>query len=47
VLFRSGDIDLAIDWGVKSYKTKYSREAEVYLKRLELRRVALRKASRN
>jgi hypothetical protein len=43
----NGDIDLAIEWGIKSYKTKYSREADLYLKYLDLRRASLQKASRN
>jgi len=43
----TGDFDLAIEWGLKSFKTKYSREAELYLKYLDLRRSALSKAPAN
>lgn len=43
----AGDIDLAIEWGIKSYKTKYSREAELYLKYLDLRRKELQKSPKN
>lgn len=31
----NGDLDLAIEWGLKSFKTKYSKAAEVYLKTLD------------
>jgi hypothetical protein len=34
----TGDLDRAVEWGVKSYKTKYSRNAELYLKDLGRRR---------
>jgi len=30
-----GDLDLAIEWGLKSYKTKYTKAAEVFLKTLD------------
>lgn len=43
----NGDLDLAIDWGIKSYKTRYSREAELYLKYLDRKRQELQKASAN
>lgn len=31
----AGDIDLAIEWGIKSYKSRYTRTIEVYFKSLE------------
>lgn len=37
----TGDIDQAIEWGVKSLKTKYSGNTERYLKDLQRRRSAL------
>jgi hypothetical protein len=43
----TGNIELAIDWVVKSYKTKYSRIADLYLKYLNQRHSALEKSSRN
>ena len=30
-----GKIDMAIEWGLKSFKTRYSRAAEAYLKKLD------------
>jgi hypothetical protein len=43
----TGDIDLAIDWAFKSYKTKYSRIADLYLNYLNQRHSSLEKSSRN
>ena len=37
----NGDFDLAIDWGLKSFKTKYSKVKEVYLRTLDQRRKEL------
>ena len=34
----NNDFDLAIEWGIKSFKTKYSKPAEVYLKTLDQRK---------
>ena len=34
----NNDFDLAIEWGIKSFKTKYSKPAEVYLKTLDKRK---------
>ena len=31
----NGDLDLAIEWGLKSFKTKYTKAIEVYLKTLD------------
>lgn len=31
----NGDVDLAIEWGLKSFKTRYTKAAEVYLKTLD------------
>ena len=42
-----GNLDIAIEWGVKSYKSHYTREAELYLKYLDRRRSALKKVSVN
>lgn len=36
----NGDIDLAIEWGLKSFNTRYSKAAEVYLKKLDTIRIA-------
>jgi len=36
----NGDIDLAIEWGLKSFKTRYSKAIEVYLKMLDDKRKA-------
>jgi hypothetical protein len=41
-----GDINKAIEWAVKSFKTKYSREAELYLKYLYYRRSLIEKESK-
>lgn len=35
------DLDLAIEWGLKSFKTKYSKAKEVYLRTLDRRRKEL------
>ena len=35
-----GNLDLAIEWGLKSFKTNYSKAAEVYLKKLDAIRQA-------
>jgi hypothetical protein len=37
------DFDLAIEWGIKSFKTRYSKPAEVYLKTLDLRKKQIEK----
>ena len=42
----NGDIDLAIEWGLKSYKTRYSKATEVYLKTLDNKRIAQLKESK-
>lgn len=42
----NGDIDLAIEWGLKSYKTRYTRTIEVYLKSLEKIRTAKQKENK-
>ncbi len=34
------DLDLAIEWGLKSFKTRYSKAAEVYVKTLDIKRKA-------
>ncbi len=34
----NNDFDLAIEWGIKSFKTRYSKPAEVYLKSLDQRK---------
>ena len=36
----SGNVDQAIEWGLKSYKTRYSKAAEEYLKTLDDRKKA-------
>ncbi|NEW82586.1 MAG: hypothetical protein GZ094_09510 [Mariniphaga sp.] len=36
----NGDLDLAIEWGLKSFKSKYSKAIEVYLKTLDNKRIA-------
>jgi len=36
----AGDLDLAIEWGIKSYKTRYTKTVEVYLKALDNKRIA-------
>lgn len=41
-----GDLDLAIEWGLKSFKTRYSKPAEVYLKTLDLKRKAQQKENK-
>lgn len=43
----NGDLDLAVDWATKSYKTKYSNAAVVYLKSLAERQLALKKYTTN
>jgi hypothetical protein len=30
-----GNVDLAIEWGLKSFNTRYDYRTEVYLKKLE------------
>jgi hypothetical protein len=42
----SGDIDLAIEWGIKSFKTKYAKPTEVYLKILDNKRKALQRENK-
>jgi len=41
----NGVLDLAIEWGLKSFKTKYSKAAEVYLKTLDNKLKAQQKQS--
>ena len=41
-----GDLDLAIEWGIKSYKTRYTKTVEVYLKSLDNKRIAQLKENR-
>lgn len=36
----NGDLDLAIEWGLKSFKSRYSKAIEVYLKTLDNKRIA-------
>ncbi len=36
----TGNLDLAIEWGLKSFKSNYSKAAEVYLRRLNTSRQA-------
>jgi len=38
-----GDIDGAIDWGLKSYYSYYRHQTETYLKRLQIRKTTLQK----
>jgi hypothetical protein len=38
----NGDIDAAINWGLKSFYTKYRFQTEVYLKKLQARKEALK-----
>ena len=42
----NGDLDLAIEWGLKSFKTRYSKATEVYLKTLDDKRIALLKENK-
>ena len=42
----NGDIDLAIEWGLKSFKTRYAKAIEVYLKTLDNKRLAQLKESK-
>ncbi len=35
----AGDLDLAIEWGIKSYKTRYTKTIEVYLKALDKKKI--------
>lgn len=37
----TGDLNLAIEWGLKSFKTRYTKAVEVYLKALDNKRKAL------
>ena len=39
----NGDLDLALDWGLKSFKTKYTKAIEVYLKTLNAKKIAQQK----
>jgi hypothetical protein len=39
----TGNIDLAIEWAVKSYKTKYTRTVDLYLEFLNQRKLILKK----
>lgn len=39
----NGDIDAAIDWGVKSYYSQYRNQTEVYLKKLQARKESINK----
>ncbi len=42
----SGDMDLAIEWGLKSFKTRYTKAIEVYLKTLDDKRTTLLKENK-
>lgn len=42
----NGDLDLAIEWGQKSYKTRYNKATEVYLKILDDKRKAQQKENK-
>ncbi len=42
----NGDLDLAIEWGLKSFKSKYSKAIEVYLKTLDNKRIAQLKGNK-
>ena len=42
----TGDIDLAIEWGLKSFKTRYTKAIEVYLKTLDNKRKAQQKENK-
>jgi len=39
----NGDIDVAIDWGLKSFYTRYRYQTEIYLKKLQARRETINK----
>lgn len=39
----NGDIDAAIDWGVKSYYSQYRNQTEIYLKKLQARKETITK----
>ena len=39
----NGDIDAAIDWGLKSFHTQYRYQTEIYLKKLQARRETINK----
>lgn len=43
----TGPFNLAIEWAIKSYKSKYSKEAELYMEYLDQRRAELQKTSKN
>ncbi len=43
----TGNVDQAIDWATKSYKTKYSYQIESYLKYLNQRSKLLKKSDKN
>jgi len=36
----NGDLDLAIEWGIKSYKTRYTKTVEVYIKALDNKKIS-------
>lgn len=36
----NGNLDLALEWGLKSFKSRYTKAIEVYLKALENKRIA-------
>ena len=42
----NGDLDLAIDWGLKSFKTNYSKSTEIYLMTLDASRKAKQRESK-
>lgn len=42
----NGDVDLAIQWGLKSFKTRYTKAIEVYLKKLDNKKKALQKENK-
>jgi hypothetical protein len=40
----NGDIDAAINWGIKSYYSRYHYQTEVYLKKLQARKETILKS---
>jgi len=42
----SGNLDLAIEWAIKSYKTKYTKRAESYIRYLSQRQNLLKKTTK-
>ena len=42
----NGNIELAIEWGLKSFKTRYTKNIEIYLKTLYTKRIAQQKENK-